>query len=89
MNWYKIEVNDGSKQGYNYVGAVADSPQEIAKKAASGEYIRLDNLRYCDQQGKIRTWEEWDARLVPTVHINPSTIRSIMQFKGDPAVTPR
>jgi hypothetical protein len=89
MNWFKIEVNDGSEHGYTYVGASADAPQEIARKAASGEYIRLDSLRYRDQLGKIKTWEEWDASLVPTVHINPTTIRSIVQFKGDPSFTPR
>jgi hypothetical protein len=88
MNWFKIRVNDGREHGYTYVGASADSPEDIAKKSASGEYIRLDNLRYWDR-GTVKKWEEWDASLIPAVHINPRTIVSIMQFKGDPAATPR
>ena len=84
MNWFKILVNDGSEKGHTFVGASADSPQEIAKKAVSGEYIRLDNLRYRDQVGTIKNWEDWDTSLVPSIYINPSTIVCIMQFKGDP-----
>jgi hypothetical protein len=89
MNWFKISVDNGTEKGYGYVGESADSAQEIAQKAAGGEYIRLDNLRYRDDRGKIKTWEEWDASLVPSVHINPRTIVAVMQFKGDPSVTPR
>jgi hypothetical protein len=89
MNWFKIEVkNVRDGKGFQYVGASEDSPQDIVRKAASGEYIRLDNLRYMDR-GTVKKWEDWDASLIPSVYINPASIVAIMQFKGDPAVTPR
>jgi hypothetical protein len=89
MNWFKVEVVE-SREGrsYQWVGASEDSPQEIVRKATSGEYIRLDNLRYWDR-GTVRKWEEWDPTVIPSVYINPASIVSIMQFKGDPSVTPR
>jgi len=89
MNWFKIAINNGTARGYGYVGACADSAEDLVKKAASGEYIRLDDLRYQDERRSVKKWEEWDASQMPTVHINPSTIVSIQQFKGDPLVTPR
>ena len=88
MNWFKIKVNDGTEHGYNYVGSSADFIDVLVQKTRAGEYIRLDNLRYRDQRGKMLPWEEWDASLVPTVYINPSTIAAVVQFKGDPLNTP-
>jgi hypothetical protein len=89
MNWFKIEVKDARKgEGYQYVGASEDSPKELARKATNGEYIQLDDLRYMDR-GTLKKWEQWDASLIPTVYINPALIVTIMQFKDDPAVTPR
>lgn len=89
MNWFKIEVKDARKgEGYQYVGSSEDSLNEIAKKAASGQYIQLDDLRYWDR-GTVKKWEDWDRSIMPVVCINPANIVSIMQFKGDPVVIPR
>jgi hypothetical protein len=88
MNWFKIAINNGTEKGSGYIGASADSLESLLTKAQSGEYVRLESLRYHDQRGMYKPWEDWDASLIPSVSINPSTIVSIMQFKGDPLTTP-
>ena len=88
MNWFKIQVNNGSEKGQTHVGASADSLESLLQKARGGEYIRLDDMRYRDQRGITKPWEEWDASLIPSVVINPDCILNIMQFKGDPLTTP-
>ncbi len=88
MNWFKIMLDNGTGQGYGYIGASADSLESLVEKARGDEYIFLDSLRYHDQRGMYKAWEDWDASLVPRVAINPDTIVSVMQFKGDPLTTP-
>lgn len=87
MYWYKITTNDGSSDSYTFVGASNETFDGLAAKASRGEYIHLTNLLYMDR-GEIKEWEEWDKSLEPAVYINPAQIYSMMQFKGDPRVTP-
>jgi hypothetical protein len=88
MYWYKVRTQDEEGEGYTYVGTANEAPDELAQKAARGEFVRLDNLLYMDR-GDVKDWAEWDKSLVPTVFINPSHIFSFMQFHGDPRSTPR
>ncbi len=85
MNWYKISVDDGTKEGYTYVGASDESFESLAKRVESNEMIRLDDLLYKDN-GEVFKWEQWDNSLIPTVYVNPKNVISIMQFKDDPLV---
>ena len=86
MNWFKIRIDDGD-DGYAFVGSSVESMDTLAQRAASGHYIRLDNLLYYEN-GKIKEWSEWDERLTPTVLINPHQILLTMQFKADPRTMP-
>lgn len=88
MFWFKIEIDNGSKEGYTYVGASNETLDGLVSKAARGEYIHLTNLLYMDR-GEVREWSDWDASIKPEVYINPARICSMMQFKGDPRTTPR
>lgn len=85
MQWFKISVDDGSPEGYTYVGASDESLESLANKVLSNEMIRLDDLLYKDE-GKVFKWEHWDNTLIPTVYLNPKSVVSIMQFKDDPLV---
>ncbi len=87
INWYKINYRDGSKDGYTYVGSSGESLEELARKAVSGDYIKLDNLLYKDN-GEIFNWEQWDSSVIPSVVLNPRYVLSIMQFKDDPRKYP-
>ncbi len=72
-----------SDKSYTYVGSSPLSPDELAKEAGKGEYIRLENLLYQDR-GEVREWAQWDNREEPMVLINSSYIVAIQPFKGDP-----
>ncbi len=87
MYWYRIKTKDEEGKGYTYVGSSTDTPDVLAKKAENGTYLKLENLLYCDEEGKIREWTQWDDSIVPVVFINPDSILSFMQFKGDPRTT--
>ena len=88
VNWFKVStVNPGGKSR-TFVGCSPDSAEAIAERAGRGEYIRLEQLLYM-AQGEVKDFVEWDKSVVPTVHINPAHISTVMQFKGDPRVTPR
>lgn len=86
MNWYKIRVIWGA-QGYTFVGSSSDSVEELIEKASRGEYLRLADLLY-QEEGKIKDWEQWDNREIPTVYINPVNVVAIQAFKGDPRTLP-
>ncbi len=88
MNWYKIRVNDGSDGYHTYIGCSTDSPEVMTEKAARGEYIRLDYLRYT-VGAEVKEWSQRESREIATVYINPATIVTIMQFKADPRTTLR
>lgn len=88
MNWFKVEVDKGKEGTYHYVGASVETLEQLAERAHRGEFLKLDDLLYIDR-GDIKTWEEWDRSLMPSMVVNPRTIISIMQFKGDPRKTPR
>ena len=88
MNWFKIEVDKGKEGTYHYVGSTADALETLIEKAQRGEFLRLADLLYVDR-GDLKTWDEWDRSLMPSVAINPRTVISIMQFKGDPRTTSR
>ena len=88
MNWFKIEINKGAEGTYHFVGSCAETMDQLMEMAARGDFIRLNQLVYMDR-GEPKEWEEWDRSLVPSVAINPRTILSIVQFKGDPKLTPR
>ena len=83
MHWYRIRVTDGSS-ARNFDGSSEDSFETMAEKAARGEYLRLDNLRYWDQKSVIRDWVDWDSNDVPSVYINPQKILIIQPYKSDP-----
>ncbi|MCA9409417.1 MAG: hypothetical protein KC733_12060 [Candidatus Omnitrophica bacterium] len=85
MNWYKIEVDDGTPRGYTYVGASEESFESISNKIMLNEVIRLDDLLY-KKDGEVFKWEHWDNTLIPSVYINPKNVVTIMQFKDDPLV---
>lgn len=87
MYWYKIAIQDGSDEPYNFIGSSNETLDGLAQKAARGDYIHLTSLLYRDR-GEIKSWEDWDRSLEPGVYLNPRYINSIMQFKGDPRVTP-
>jgi hypothetical protein len=89
MNWYKVRAKDEDGKGYTFVGSSQDEPDVLSKRAENGEYVKLGNLVYMDHQGEIKDWSEWDDSVVPVVYINPKSIFSIMQFKGDPRTTPK
>jgi hypothetical protein len=86
MNWFKIETIRGDKE-HQYVGSSEETLDSFAQKVQSGHFVRLDQLQYYDR-GEIKDWTEWDKSLVPSVLINPRTVISVMQFRGDPRVTP-
>jgi hypothetical protein len=88
MNWYLIRVNDGTANGYSFVGSSGDSLERLAEKAARGEYLRLDDLLYYDQ-GEVRDWAQWDRRFAPTVFVNPAHVIAIQPFRGDPRRLPK
>lgn len=88
MNWYRIQVQDGTAHGHTFAGSSPDSLDQLIQKAMRGEYLRLDNLVYWDQ-GQVKDWAEWDRRDAPTVCINPAHVLSIQPFKGDPRTLPR
>ena len=87
MYWYKIAINEGGAEPYNYVGASNETLDGLVQKATRGEFIHLTNLLYRDR-GEMKSWNEWDASLEPEIYLNPSSILTIMQFKGDPRITP-
>ena len=88
MNWYKIRVSEGGTVR-NYDGSSELSFEGLAEKAARGEYIRLDNLRYWDQRDGIKDWAEWDENVVASVYLNPSIITMIQPYKSDPLTVKR
>lgn len=83
MNWYKILINDESKDGDILVGCSPDTMAQLLEKAARGEYLRFDGILYHDA-GEIKTWSQWDNREAPIVYINPANMTGIQRFKGDP-----
>lgn len=88
MNWFKIHVNDGTTEGYTYVGCSLDTLEEISDKVSQRKSIILKDLIYKEKE-EIFTWEEWDNTLVPTVCINAACVVSVMQFKDDPRKLPQ
>ena len=88
MNWYKVRTRDEEGKGYTYVGSSPDTPDMLAEKTGNGAYLKLENLLYCDDDGEIKEWKEWDSSILPVVYINPKSIFSFMQFKCDPRIIP-
>ncbi len=88
MNWYKIQAKDEDGDGRTWVGRSDETLEALAQRAKDGDFIRLDELLYMDR-GEVKEWADWDKSLVPTVFLNPASITSIMQFRGDPRTTPR
>ena len=86
MRWYKISTNDGTADGYTYVGASEFSLEELVQQVQDNVMIKLDDLLYKDE-GKVYKWERWDASLIPTVYIHSRTVCSIMELKDDPLVS--
>lgn len=86
-HWYKIETNKGEEGTYHYIGSTPLTFESLAEKVHLGEMVRLDELLYMER-GEIKEWADWDKSLLPSVYIQPTCIISIMQFKGDPRVTP-
>lgn len=87
MNWFKITTDDGKDKHYTYVGKSSDTLDTLGRKASRGEYICLTELLYWDKE-EVKSWSDWDKSIIPTVYINPAKIYSMVQFKGDPRVTP-
>ncbi len=86
MNWFKVETIRGDKE-YHFVGASNETLDSLALKVESGQVIRLDQLLYMDR-GEVKDWGAWDKSLVPSVIISARAVVTVMQFKGDPRVTP-
>jgi hypothetical protein len=84
MNWFRIGVRDGSSHGYAYLGTSINTLKELVKKVENGDYIRLDSLRYIDDDGLVKKWVQWDPNLIPSAYINPANIIAISQLKSDP-----
>lgn len=86
-NWYKIETNKTQEGTYHYMGSSPLSFEAITEKIERGQLVRLDELLYMER-GEVKEWADWDKSLLPSVYIHPACIISIMQFRGDPRLTP-
>lgn len=86
-NWYKIETNKTQEGTYHYMGSSSLSFEAITEKIERGQLVRLDELLYMER-GEVKEWADWDKSLYPSVYIHPACIISIMQFRGDPRLTP-
>ena len=88
MNWFRISIDLAKQHQSAYVGCSTDSLDDLLRKVSQGDYIRLDDLLYLDR-GVVKTWEDWDPGVIPSVCINPTRIIAIMQFKDDPRNSPK
>ncbi|MBK1889218.1 hypothetical protein Undi14_04175 [Undibacterium sp. 14-3-2] len=83
--WYKVEVSKEKESTYHYYGSSLLNYEQLISSLQRGEYIRLDDLLYMER-GEYKEWAEWDKSLIPFVSINPVSVVTVMQYKGDPRV---
>ena len=85
--WYKIETYEGDGN-YHHLGSSEFTIEELAKKLERGEYIKLNDLLYRDDD-QIKNWADWDKRFHPIKMLNPKYVVAIMEFTGDPRNYPK
>lgn len=81
--WYRVDVFDGEESRV-WVGTSELDPTQLITRLRSGEYLILSDLSYRDNQNRIVSWSNWDARLASVVYLNPQYVTSFMPFVGDP-----
>jgi hypothetical protein len=86
-NWFKIETKKDSESSYHYYGSSSLSLEEVISALQRSEYVRLDDLLYMERT-EYKAWSDWDKSLEPFVFINPNIVATVMQYKGDPRITP-
>lgn len=60
------------------------SESEAAASLGRGDMILLEDLVYYDEEGRARSWSEWDPHCQPRVYINPKYLVTLMPMVGDP-----
>jgi hypothetical protein len=86
-HWYKLNIQTGSST-FQCTGGSPLDEKEFVKQLAGTEYIALEDLVYMDQTGKVKSWQEWDARVQPRAYVNPKYVIFVNPMAGDPRETP-
>ncbi len=60
------------------------SESEAAAALGRREMVLLEDLVYYDEEGRARSWSEWDPHCQPRVYINPKYLVTLMPMVGDP-----
>jgi len=81
--WYRAEMNSGPET-FCVFGSSPLPELEITAILGRGEMILLEDLVYYDEEGRARSWSEWDPHCQPRVYINPKYLVTLMPMVGDP-----
>ena len=82
-NWYRVTVTEGSGT-YNYYGTIESDIEQLLKEVEGSSFIHIKDLVYYDNQNRIKSWSDWEEKIIPEVHVRADRIISIFRFTGDP-----
>lgn len=82
-HWYRAEMNVGAET-FCVFGSSAFTESDLVQRLASGEMVLLEDLVYYDEEGRARSWSEWDPHCQPRVYLNARYLVSLMPMVGDP-----
>ena len=82
--YYKVAVSTCGKGCVKYFSGKSDlSPKEMEKELSKNSFIELTDIFYFEK-GKLKSWIEWDDKLVPQIKIRASSIITYMLYNGNP-----
>ena len=84
-HWYMMQIQTGSTT-YQCFGSSLLDEKEMTKQLNGTEYVVLDDLVYRDNEGKIKSWQEWDPLMGARVYMNPKYIILFQPLPNEPRI---
>jgi hypothetical protein len=81
--WYRVEMTSGPET-FCVFGSSVVPEKDMVEALNGGGLVLLEDLVYYDEEGKARSWSEWDPHCQPRVYLNSKYMVSLMPMVGDP-----
>ena len=81
--WYRITTDKGSAS-YDFYGTVDYTPDKFADAIKKGNFIKISNLVYFDNQNRVKPWDDWAPYLKSEVYVRSSAIKMFFPLAGNP-----
>jgi hypothetical protein len=87
VHWYQVAISQ--PRYYAFVGTSTMSEADLtALMAREDGFIKLENLVYRDNNGKYKSWHDWDPTTESRIYLRSKAVISIQPLVGDPSKIP-